>query len=254
MRSRAAAVLHLASSGGTVLARRVVARYQIVIVNEVHPFAPAPAFNPSFPVASTIGQVDWSQEDLGKLFDHQMARITRKAKRSSSEVFLRIHSHSDYFDDGVKTHSSTGLDKWIAKAVVTVRNPLTNFVSARERGFFSGGLSEWIARASAFIEDYAHLPRFRFESIMVNPEEGIDEIGSTLELSKRLKVLEEKEIPFLSGDNRIRGPIVGEAFRARDLANHKRIINDPTYREEVIRSLPALQSFQRLLGYEETEV
>lgn len=234
--------------------RGLVAQYDIVVANEVHPFASGPLFNPRFPVGSALHQILWSQKETCKVFNHQMVQVKRKAEKSASQVLLRVHSHTDYFDDRVQTHSSVCLDKWVGSSVVTVRNPLTNYVSARERGFFDGNLSEWVSRASNFVKDHEHLPRFRFESVMVDLDNGLRELGRALGLSKRPKALEESDIPFFSGDNRILEPIVGKAFLEKDAVNQQRIVQDPHYREEIIRCLSALNSFQRLLGYRETEL
>lgn len=253
MSRRFPALFHLASSGGTTITRLLLTHLKVVVANEVAPFNARAGFNPGYPFGLLQPQLQFSQEDFRALWDYQMNLIASKAQELDKQVLLRVHSHSDYFAK-TAAHSREALDKWIGSSAVTVRNPLTNYVSAKERGFFKGTLGDWSSRCQRFIGDYEQLPRFRFEDIMTNPDEALMSLQSHLDLELRETPLDPPSLPALSGDNREKTPVTGVEFVEKEEANRERILADDGYRGEVADHIDELNQLQLTLGYQPTQV
>jgi hypothetical protein len=247
------ALFHLASSGGTTTSRLLVAHYRILILNEVHPFNLFVDFNPAYPLGLANQQLNLTERDLIRSWDSQMQLVSKAARKEEKALLFRVHSHSDYFRDDLP-HSRLALKRWVGPGIITVRNPLTNYFSAVQRGFVQVGLGDWLDRCEKFVHDYDHLPLFRFEDLMEKTEEMLPKMAAILGLRSREAPLSPAELPDMSGDNRNKIPISGLDFVSQNQRAIERILSNDSYAAEIKAGLGQLRALQSTLGYEMTNL
>lgn len=196
------AIHHFASSGGTVILRQLLSKALFVPINEWNPFEfQAQAFQPSdlYSLASQSLEIGERQIELN--FRRQF-RYIKKLARRKGPILFRTHTHFDYFPYIRSRPAREVLRDIVDKEIITVRDPLDNFVSAVLRGFVPNDFGEYLKRYHHFLGSTLGLPLFTLEDLVSAPDSVTLKMIGALGLKARVDELPHHLLPAFSGDQR----------------------------------------------------
>lgn len=131
---------HLASSGGTVFTKALIAQGNCVLLNEIHPHfsaIPDAAFSPTTPLDQYLGRYrkelsgDEIAEARQELFRFQLKYIHEQIGPGKN-LLVREWSHGDFFASDRFSSSVLPLVDFVTPAsVVLVRHPIDCFLSGK---------------------------------------------------------------------------------------------------------------------------
>lgn len=243
------AIHHLASSGGTQITRELRSRANILLFNEFNPFEFQPGtFSPTDLLELLSAEMKVPDGIVAKNFRFQLGEILRM-KAQVRNILFRVHSHGDYFRDYREPKTRHLLSELRPAEVVTVREPVRNYFSAKSRGMIGGTLQKYLETYSIFFHDHEDLPLFRFEEFHQNRVGiGLD-ILAALGFPGRRKALDFSALPRISGDNRAPDPLPVQKYILKQNDYLDSLLSDPHSRAEIQESQRMIESLRSLLGY-----
>jgi len=210
-------VHHFACTGGTLICKCIASMPNVHLISEVDPLDPQAHANPErfaptdLVRLARLGTASASDRLVQDAFLAGLEPIHDRAQRTGLRLVLRDHAHGRFCfgcpDDG-PTLRETLQERFELRSIVTVRHPLSSFVSLRENGwvhFDPATPDEYARRYEAFLDRHEGVPRFRYERIVADPKEEMQAICSALELPYRARFERTIGAHRLSGDSGRRG-------------------------------------------------
>lgn len=189
-------LLHLACTGGTLIARAVQAQRGVCLLSEVDPysdlqvnrkktrFAPSDIINLA---RDPIPELD--NATIGRMFMASLAELHAYLCERGRPLVLRVHSHSQFFTD-VEPDSRPSVPSLVGGGfpilqAVTIRHPLDTFLALRHNKWFHFApftLHEYCNRTLAFMESVEGVPRLKYETFVSDPDTSMQWLCETLKL------------------------------------------------------------------------
>lgn len=208
---------HWACSGGTLFAKVAASLPQVLLLNEVHPYAhlrhlePQPRAYLPTDLCHQLAQAHNGRDPVLALatFCGGLEALLHRAESQGQRVVVRSHDHLDFF-----TGALPGLRFTLAEAMagrsrplrlLTVRHPLDCWLSLRltdwvhQTAFASA--DEFFGRCLAMLEAAEGVPRLPYEAFVADPTRGLAQLTTTLQLPFDPAALERFGRVVLSGDS-----------------------------------------------------
>ena len=208
---------HWACSGGTLLAKVAASLPQVLLLNEVHPYAhlrhlePQPRAYLPTDLCHQLSQNRNGRDPVLVLstFCGGLEALLRRAEAQGEHVVVRSHDHLDFF-----TGALPGLRFTLAEAMasrsrplrlLTVRHPLDCWLSLRltdwvhQTAFASA--EEFFRRCLAMLDAAGGIPMLGYEAFVDDPLRGLAQLTRALELPFDPSALERFGQVVLSGDS-----------------------------------------------------
>ncbi|MFM7264252.1 MAG: hypothetical protein ACKOZW_01380 [Cyanobium sp.] len=208
---------HWACSGGTLFAKVAASLPQVLLLNEVHPYAhlrhlePQPrAYLPS-DLCHQLAQSHNGRDPVLVLatFCGGLEALLRRAEAQGQRVVVRSHDHIDFFTGVLPGLRFTLVEAMAGRCrplrLLTVRHPLDCWLSLRltdwvhQTAFASA--EEFFRRCLAMLEAAEGVPHLRYEGFVTEPMRGLAQLTTTLELPFDPTALERFGRVVLSGDS-----------------------------------------------------
>jgi len=244
---------HFACTGGTLFCKCIAAMPNVQLLSELDPLSTRtvqrnhPHFAPTDMVTqmhqSTRGT---SQSLLVEIFHNELKVVHAEATRLGQRLVLRDHAHG-HFCSGRKIADRPVLRALVPsslplRSIVTVRHPLHSYASLVEMNwmqFSPATLDEYCRRYLVFLQEYADVPRLRYEDLVANPAEGMRRACTLLDLPYSPRFIDLFSVFKLTGDSGRGGsdiaprpsramakPLLDEA---RASANYRRLVSELGY-------------------------
>lgn len=194
-----ATIHHFACTGGTLIGRCLTVMPNVCVLSEMDPLSTYTLDRryPSFAPTDLIRHLRYSLREIDEpvIADVYLAAL-EAAKRGLDRVGLRLvirdHTHSHYCVGadyrGRRTHRSLLSDRFALRSIVTVRDPLESFVSLGKLNAISfepRTFDEYCRRYTAFLDDHADLPLYRYEDFVADPDAVVPAMVRDLGLAYR---------------------------------------------------------------------
>jgi len=205
---------HLACTGGTLISKCLACMPNTLLLSEVEPYSQIPGdrqskFFPTDLIMLLRNSSRGGDPGLeGEVFMAGLAAIYKDCVKRGLRLLLRDHSHSQYCFK--RTNSSTPKlrelvgDSYPINGIVTLRHPLDAFLSLQKAGwlhFEPATFEEYCARTMLFLDDHAHLPWFKYEDFVEQPEIELEIMCDALGLVYDESFKDLFPIHRLSGDS-----------------------------------------------------
>ena len=196
-RGRMIVLHHLASSGGTVLAKALAAQDNCRLLNEIHPYfsvIPDAAFSPTTPLEQylaryrkTLPEAD-IVKSRGEGFRFQIEQTLRLAG-AGKRLLLREWSHGDFFASQRFSSAVLPLLDFARPAsLVLVRHPVDCFLSGKTYDAWNSiksDIDEFCRRYAKFCEFFRGVPGasiVRYEDFASSPDAFLKDVCEKLGL------------------------------------------------------------------------
>ena len=205
---------HLASSGGTVFAKALVAQGDCVLLNEVHPYfsiIPDAAFSPTTPLDQYLGRYrqelpgDAIAEARREFFRFQLKYINDRIALGR-KLLVREWSHGDFFSsDRFSSSMLPLLDFAKPVSLVMLRHPIDCFLSGKTYNAWNpiqSDIHEFCRRYCKFGEFFLSTPGariIRYEDFVARPDAILGDVCEKLGLVFRPDYMRQLNQFRLSG-------------------------------------------------------
>lgn len=208
---------HWACSGGTLISKVVACLPQVLLLNEVHPYAhlrhlaPQPrAYEPT----DLCQQLSLDRNGRDPVFVLAafcggLEAVLRRSEDQGQRLVVRSHDHLDFFLGALPglrfTLAEAMADRSRLLRLLTVRHPLDCWLSLRltdwVRHTTFASFDEFCRRCLAMLEAAPELPQLAYEEFVLAPSRGLALLTSTLELPFDPTALERFGRIEVSGDS-----------------------------------------------------
>lgn len=233
---------HMACTGGTLISRCIAALPSTQLLSEVDPLSPMihrMTFRPTDVIGlSMCGSRPTDRETVLRMFFAAFDVLYDNARHRGHDMVLRDHAHSQ-FSFGPELPSRPTLREILAvhyplRSLVTVRHPIDSFASLekfRWLDFSPGTLEEYALRYLIFLDRHAGLEIFHYEDFVAAPEEVMQRMAETLELTYDAGFLQLFPAIQLSGNSGRSGETIAPRPR-RELGSELRAqaTDSPSYK------------------------
>ena len=175
---------HFACTGGTLISRIVASMPNVVLLNEIDPLSQLdlekhkqPFFPTDLIAALQYSRRDVNDETIASMFMAALSVLRTELSETGRHLVLRDHTHSKFCvgSDIASRPSIREICSAItaSRSVVTVRHPLSSYVSLTERRwvhFYPKSLEEYARRYIAFLDAHHDIPVFRYEDLVSDPD------------------------------------------------------------------------------------
>ena len=213
-------LLHLACTGGTLIARCLAALPNTRVLSEVDPLSdigwPENGFFPTNVVGlARFGSRPPDRAVLLEAFLAGLATVHRDARRHGLDLVVRGHGHS-HFHTGPDIPDRPALPEILGRlapvrAVISVRHPVDSLLSLRLNDwehFSPATPEEYARRYHAFLDCHADLPLLRYEDFVADPDGAMGWLCARLELRPDPDFRQRLTLMRLSGDSGRRGDVI----------------------------------------------
>jgi hypothetical protein len=188
---------HLASSGGTVFSKALVAQGDCLLLNEVHPYVsnvPGAAFSPTTPLDQFVTRYRQMLPDADvirtreEFFRAQIEAVLRLA--NGKMLLLREWSHGDFY---VSDRFASSILPLIAfsrpRSVTLLRHPVDAFLSGKTYGawkIIGDDIDEFCRRYVKFCEFFQARPdilSLKYEDFAAAPDAFLGDVCARLGLT-----------------------------------------------------------------------
>jgi len=208
---------HWACSGGTLFAKVAASLPQVLLLNEVHPYAhlrhlkPQPRAYLPTDLCHQLAQSHNGRDPVLALaaFCGGLEALLRRAEAQGQRVVVRSHDHLDFFTGALPGQRFTLAEAMAGCSrplrLLTVRHPLDCWLSLRltdwvhQTAFASA--EEFFRRCLAMLEAAEGVPRLPYEAFVAEPARGLAQLTTALELPFDPAALERFSRVVLSGDS-----------------------------------------------------
>jgi len=243
-------VHHLAASGGTLISKCIASMNNVVLASEISPSGRPPVqWNP----IGLITQLHASyldlltQEDLKEHFLQQVDLAVKICMREGKDLVIRCHDNLSFNQSN--TVFSSSLIDWLegykVLSLVTVRDPIDNFLSASSRKWTGGignNLSLYCKKYHEFLDCYSQAQVLKYEDLCKDSSSFMMDACRHLELDYNPSFLSEYRVHRFTGDSGS-----GKHLQMPSLPTPKQLT--PSLREEASSSNAVHTLYQRL-GYD----
>ncbi|MEP2651490.1 MAG: hypothetical protein ABJH06_05780 [Paraglaciecola sp.] len=215
---------HPACSGGSLISKFLSSMPNVTLLSEIHPNTELhlnwekPHYAPTDIITlARYSKVYGIDELTNKLFNDSIIKLSQHTRELGGYLILRDHTHADFFTTGGEMKSSlvNSLHQYFTiKSVMTVRNPVDSYLSLVKNDwvhFDPKTFEEYCARVKMMLEIYKDVPVFKYEEIIANPHQQMEELCKVL------------EIPFSDNFDSIFGTIrvTGDSGRSSNIISSK---------------------------------
>ncbi len=189
---------HLASSGGTVFAKALIAQGNCALLNEVHPYfsvLPDAAFSPTTPLEQYLWRyskelsADKIAEARQELFRFQLKYIHEQTGHEKN-LLVREWSHGDFISsDRFSSSVLPLLDFAKPVSLVLLRHPIDIFLSGKTYNAWNpirSDINEFCRRYCKFCDFFLRRPAthiIKYEDFVAKPDELLNETCEKLGLT-----------------------------------------------------------------------
>ena len=209
-------IQHMSCTGGTLFGKCVAAMPNTVLFSEMNPLSTqlfmsggSPVFCPTDVISlARIGKAPAIEDLSEKVFLGEIRVVEKHLRNYGQRLVLREHTHSSFLVGNESNHKKTipqildGVSQLVS--IVTVRHPLDSFLSLRHNGwihFDPGTFDEYCRRYLLFLHSTGDAPVFKYEDLLENPEEVIQQICDYFEIPFNPDFLDYLEIVAATGDS-----------------------------------------------------
>lgn len=184
---------HFACSGGTIMSKCLAAMPNAVLLSEMDPLSRNKSVG--FAPADLVKQMHDSRHPVSdelaiRIFLAGLQVLQDTLVADGQKLILREHSHSLYCTEA-DWRRRPSLEQIVARdhpvlSVLSVRHPMSSFLSLRKNGwvqFAPNTLEEYARRYLAFLDDNATCLIVYYEDFVETPEEVLENMCRSLELS-----------------------------------------------------------------------
>lgn len=190
---------HFACTGGTLIARCLAVMPNVCVLSEMDPLSTYTLNKryPSFAPTDLIRHLRYSLREIDEpvIADVYLAALEaakRGLDRAGLRLVIRDHTHSHYCVGGDhrarRPHRSVLSDRFALRSIITVRDPLESYVSLGKMNAISfepKTFDEYCQRYTAFLDDHADLPFYRYEDFVTDPDAIVPAMVRDLGLAYR---------------------------------------------------------------------
>jgi hypothetical protein len=208
---------HWACSGGTLISKVLASLPQVLLLNEVHPYAQLRHLDPqprAYEPTDLCQQLSLARNGRDPVlvlaaFCGGLDAVLRRSEAQGQRLVVRSHDHLDFFLGALP-----GLRFTLAEAMaersrllrmLTVRHPLDCWLSLRltdwVRHTAFASADEFCRRCLAMLEAAPELPQLPYEEFVLAPTRGLALLTTTLELPFDPSALERFGTIEVSGDS-----------------------------------------------------
>lgn len=202
-------VHHLAASGGTLISKCIASMNNVILASEISPSGRPPVrWNPiglitqlhaSYPNLLTL-------EDLQEHFLNQVQLSVKICVREKKDLVIRCHDNLLFNQS--KTPFSSPLIEWLkgynVLSLVTVRDPIDNFLSASKRNWAGGvgnSITQYCNKYHEFLDCYSLAPILKYEDLCISPDSFMIKLCNYLNLEYNPSFLSEYRVHRFTGDS-----------------------------------------------------
>jgi hypothetical protein len=187
---------HFACSGGSLVSKCLSAMPNVFLLSEVHPhsdlqrYKENPEYSPSdLAKLAFYADVPEQKKLAEKIFIEAVKVAYAHIHERGGILVLRDHSHSDYCTDGeIRQNTVAKLlgEHFQVNSIVTLRNPIDSYLSLVSNGWVSfqpKTFDEYCNRINKFLEPFTSEQITLYENFVQKPQEVLQKICSTLQVS-----------------------------------------------------------------------
>lgn len=182
-----------ACTGGTLMSKYLAATPNARLFSELDPLTtitPKLNFIPSDLILQLKNNIrPVGDQVLVDIFLAGLDVLYKHCTRVGEHLIIRDHSHSHYCVGDVNPDRMTVramlMSRFPTRSIVTIRHPLDSFLSLLHNGwdhFSPMALPEYARRYHMFLDDYAGVPTFQYETFVEDPEAETQKMCAALAL------------------------------------------------------------------------
>lgn len=210
---------HFACTGGTLFSKCLSAAPNTRLLSEIDPLSPMTTrqFAPSDLIRHLAHDVRGADPEL--LIDIFLAGTVALydwCKTRGQRLILRDHSHSHFCTGGLQIPLRPTLRDIVQRrlptlSVLTVRHPMESYLAVAEKNWFRFSpttLEEYARRYLVFLDSYADVPFYRYEDMIEDPHEVLEQLFDSLALPFSESIFDIFPAVALTGDSGRKGTVI----------------------------------------------
>ena len=242
-----------ARTGGTLVARCLASMPNVQLLSEVDPLSTMQLIEGEMRFAPTDfiqllhqSSRGTSTDEIVAVFVATLSTILADSRARGQRLVIRDHSHSKYCcGEAISARPSVHAllaAHFDVRSAVLVRHPLDSFLSLQGKDwltFFPRTIDEYAGRYLGFLDDHRHLPIFKYEAIVAEPESEVHRLCLEIGIPFAEGFMDRFDQFRLTGDNASHETTITQRSR--------RVMDDATRRQ--LNQAPRYMRLLDQLGY-----